>query len=383
MDIKDFQINKFFVQIGADNWVLQVFVVVLCTVVLDFAVRLVLRRIYKQLSKTKNMWDDALLQACRSPLLLLIWTLGITFAADVVLSKTGTTLFEIAEPVRNVCVITAIAWFLIRFIREAEKNLILRAEEETDRDAGLDRSTSEAIGKLLRLSVIITACIVGLQTLGFSISGVLAFGGVGGIAVGFAARDLLANFFGGLMIYLDRPFMIGDWVRSPDRNIEGTVEYIGWRQTRIRTFDKRPLYVPNSIFSNIVVENPSRMQNRRIYETLGIRYDDIAVMKPVITDVEAMLREHKDIDETLTMIVNFINFAPSSLDFMVYTFTHTTNWVEFHHIKQDVMLKIAAIIDKHGAEIAFPTSTLHLNGVLNTASDVTEKLPLDNVEVQQ
>ena len=117
----------------------------------------------------------------------------------------------------------------------------------------------DAMAKLLRLSVIITAGLVVLQTLGFSISGVLAFGGVGGIAVGFAARDLLANFFGGLMIYLDRPFSVGDWVRSPDRNIEGTVERIGWRLTVIRTFDKRPLYVPNSVFANIAVENPSRM----------------------------------------------------------------------------------------------------------------------------
>ena len=104
-----------------------------------------------------------------------------------------------------------------------------------------------------------------MQALGYSISGVLAFGGIGGIAVGFAAKDLLANFFGGLMIYLDRPFSVGDWIRSPDKNIEGTVEEIGWRLTRIRTFDKRPLYVPNSTFTQISVENPSRMLNRRIY----------------------------------------------------------------------------------------------------------------------
>ena len=90
----------------------------------------------------------------------------------------------------------------------------------------------------------------------------------------FAAKDLLANFFGGLTIYLDRPFAVGDWIRSPDREIEGTVERIGWRLTLIRTFDKRPLYIPNAVFTTIAVENPSRMHNRRIYETIGIRYDD-------------------------------------------------------------------------------------------------------------
>ena len=87
------------------------------------------------------------------------------------------------------------------------------------------------------------------------------------------------------MIYLDRPFSVGDWIRSPDKEIEGTVEDIGWRLTRIRTFDKRPLYIPNSIFASISVENPSRMSNRRIYEKIGIRYDDVSKMNTIVTEV--------------------------------------------------------------------------------------------------
>ena len=223
-----------------------------------------------------------------------------------------------------------------------------------------DRTTVDAIAKLLRISVVITAGLVVLQTLGYSISGVLAFGGIGGIAVGYAAQDLLANFFGGLTIYMDRPFDVGDWIRSPDRQIEGTVEKIGWRITCIRTFDKRPLYVPNSAFSTIAVENPSRMTNRRIYETIGIRYDDAGLMATIIDDVKLMLKEHEEIDAGQTLIVNFNEFAPSSLDFFVYTFTKTTNWIKFHEIKQDVMLKIIGIIEGHGTQCAFPTSTIHL-----------------------
>ena len=132
-----------------------------------------------------------------------------------------------------------------------------------------------------------------MQLFDYSVSGLLAFGGIGGIAVGFAAKDLLANFFGGLMIYLDRPFSVGDWIRSPDKEIEGTVEDIGWRLTRIRTFDKRPLYIPNSIFASISVENPSRMSNRRIYEKIGIRYDDMSKMNTIVTEVKLMLQKHE------------------------------------------------------------------------------------------
>jgi MscS family membrane protein len=163
-----------------------------------------------------------------------------------------------------------------------------------------------------------------------------------------------------MMIYLDRPFAIGDWVRSPDKQIEGTVEKIGWRLTVIRTFDKRPLYVPNSVFASIAVENPSRMSHRRIYETIGVRYDDVDKLPMIIKDVKEMLLSHAEIDQEQTLIVNFNSFAASSLDFFVYTFTHTTNWIEFHEVKQDVLFRISEIITHHGAEIAYPTSTLHV-----------------------
>jgi MscS family membrane protein len=164
------------------------------------------------------------------------------------------------------------------------------------------------------------------------------------------------------MIFLDRPFSVGDWIRSPDQEIEGTVEEIGWRLTRIRTFDARPLFVPNSTFATLSVENPSRMLNRRIRETIGVRYDDLGVLPKIVDDVASMLREHPAIDQAKTLMVNFVEFGPSSLDFFIYTFTKTTVWSEFHAIKQDVLFKIADIIVGHGAEIAFPTTTVLLDG---------------------
>ena len=188
----------------------------------------------------------------------------------------------------------------------------------------------------------------------------MAFGGIGGIAIGFAAKDLLANFFGALTIYLDRPFSEGDWIRSPDREIEGIIENIGWRLTVIRSFDKRPIYVPNSVFASIAVENASRMSHRRIYENIGLRYADINQMEAIVAAVTKMLRSHKEIDQTQTLIVNFTEFSSSSVDFMVYTFTKTTQWVRFHEIKQDVLLQIANIIDQHDAEMAFPSRSLYV-----------------------
>ncbi|MDX9837581.1 MAG: mechanosensitive ion channel family protein [Azoarcus sp.] len=339
--------------------VLQVFIVVLLVVVANFFLRRVLARLEERTRMTATPWDFALVSAARKPLTLLAWVVGITFAARIVQSHADAALFEVVAPARTIGVIGCITWFLVRFISNVQDGVMAQRLAQGE---SVDRTTVDAIGKLLRISVLITAVLVGLQSLGFSISGVLAFGGVGGIAVGFAAKDLLANFFGGLMVYLDRPFVVGDWIRSPEKEIEGTVEDIGWRLTRIRTFDKRPLYVPNSVFTQITVENPSRMTNRRIKETIGLRYADIDKVAPIVADIKAMLRAHPEIDQAPTMIVNFTQFAASSLDIMVYTFTITTGWVDFHEIKQDVMLKIAEIIERHGAEIAFPTRTLHVEG---------------------
>ena len=339
------------------DWILQVFVVIFLATLVNFIQKRLLKRLSERLQSTSNVWDDALVEAIRRPVTTLVWILGLTFAADIVQHETGAQIFTAFGPVRDVGVIACLAWFLVRFITFGENNYIKHKESFGKK---IDRTTADAVSKLLRVSVLITAVMVVLQTLGFSVSGVMAFGGIGGIAVGFAAKDLLANFFGGLMIYLDRPFEVGDWIRSPDKEIEGTVENIGWRLTRIRTFDKRPTYVPNSIFANITVENPSRMSHRRIYETIGIRYEDAGRMNNIIDDVEKMLQQHPDIDNSQTLMVNFNKYGPSSLDFFVYTFTHTTDWATFHRIKQDVLLKIYEIISQHGADIAFPTSTVHL-----------------------
>ena len=362
--------------VGLESWVVQVFVVVLATAVLAFGARRFIARLHATFARTPSVWDESFVEALGPPLRALVWIAGIAFAIEIIQNEAGAAIFEAVDPIRDVGVITAVAWFAVRFIRIVEVNFI--ADKEASGET-FDRATLDAVVKLLRLSVMITAFLVALQTLGFSISGVLAFGGIGGIAVGFAAKDLLANFFGGLMIYLDRPFAVGDWIRSPDREIEGTVERIGWRQTVIRGFDTRPLYIPNSAFANIAVENPSRMRNRRIYETIGVRYEDAEVMGAIVADVEAMLRAHEDIDSDNFLMVNFNAFAPSSLDFFIYCYTRTKAWAEYHGVKQDVLLRIIKIIDGHGAEIAFPTSTVHVPGGITLAEPATDAIA-DNYE---
>lgn len=357
------------------GWGVELFAVVMLTFIGRYLAMRALKVLGEQFEKTANVWDDALFKAAQGPLSWFILILGLIWAVQISDGYLDMVLFSPTnlDIIRQLTFIVLTMVFLVRFITLAEARILDDLKSQTEDGQGrLDPTTLHALAKLTRLSVVISAVLVALPTLGIEITALLAFGGVGGIAVGFAAQDLLSNFFGGLMIYLDRPFAIGDWIRSPDREIEGTVESIGWRLTVVRTFDKRPLYVPNSVFAKLALENPSRMTNRRIYETIGIRYKDAAKMDQIVQDVHAMLRAHEEVDQDQTLIVNFNGYGKSSLDFFVYTFTKTTNWVKFHEIKQDVMLRIIRIVHEHQADFAFPTTTVDGIGQLIPASGFPE-----------
>lgn len=355
----------------SDGWRagVLIFLLVLGTATVAFIVSRLILAVENKFKSTKNKWDDAFLHAARRPMVAFVWLQGVYWAAEVAHHFSDAEVFKANGTVLQIGFVWVLVWFLFGLVKEIEKVLTSPIKMRKP----MDYTTVNAISKLLRAVIIITAVLTALQTLGFSISGVLAFGGVGGIAVGFAAKDLLANFFGGFIIHLDRPFKVGDWIRSPDRNIEGTVEHIGWRLTTIRTFDKRPLYVPNAVFTTIAVENPSRMTNRRISETIGIRYADVHSMQNIVEEIREMLKNHEEIDSNQTLIVNFLAFNASSLDIMLYTFTKTTEWVRFHEIKEDVLLKVSDIIESHGAEIAFPTRTLHLPDGVRLSGEAREQ----------
>ena len=325
-------------------------------VVGHYAIYRIVRRLTKAADRTETQWDDVVLYAIFPPIQWVMW---------VVLGLLSLSLFPALDGIReallrlsDTALLLLFGWLAHRLSGGIEEELL---GEHRGALASSDRATISAVARLSRIVLWVIAGIMILQSVGVSVSGLLAFGGVGGIAVGFAARDLLANFLGGLSIFLDRPFAVGDWIRSPDREIEGTVEDVGWRVTRIRTFDQRPLYVPNSVFSTVALENPSRMLNRRIYETIGIRYDDAGAMEQIVAEVKEMLVAHDDIDQGKTLMVNFVAFGASSLDFFIYCFTRTTDWATYHGVKQDVLVKILKIIEGQGAEVAFPTRTVLLS----------------------
>lgn len=345
--------------VGLKPWAILVFTIILVALSLDFLQRKLMRRLEAIVSKTSNLWDDAVFDAAVKPLSFLLWLVGITLAAQVIpVREEGALLsVDLIVMVRQIGVLYAITWYLYSFVRNIESNIIKNAERE---EREIDRTTVNALGRVVRITLVVTAGLIALDTLGFNIAGLMAAGGIGGLAVGLAAKDMLANFFGGVTVFIDRPFSIGDWILLKDKGIEGVVEEIGWRQTTIRKFDKRPVYVPNAIFTTASVENPSRMTHRRINEVIGLRYQDTAQVEAVTDAVRDMLMHHPEVDQEQTLMVHLDAFSQSSVDFFIYCMTHTVNWQKYHEIKQDVLLQISAIVTEAGAAIAYPTRTLHL-----------------------
>lgn len=250
---------------------------------------------------------------------------------------------------------------LIALILTIKLFLVINQFEKSQIKKGRDVTSARILSRIIKITLIVVIILLYGEHFGMSLSGLLTFGGIGGIAVGMAGKDILSNFFSGIMLYFDRPFSIGDWVRSPDRNIEGTVAEIGWRMTKITTFDHRPLYVPNSVFSSISVENPGRMSNRRINTVVGLRYEDACKVGTIVNAIRQMLQTHADIDQQQTLLVYFNGFGDSSLNIMVYCFTRTTVWEEWLAVQQQVYLNIIDIVQSHGADFAFPSQTLYLN----------------------
>jgi len=343
---------------GGQSWLLIICLLLMITFMIDFVFRSSIGLLNRILKKKHYVFFKTISVSSVSPVSFYIWFSGGIIALVAVLSHFAifTDLIPHISALKAMIGIISMAWFAMRWVGQMEDYLFHLQEEDKKWDA----ITIEALGKVFRLTVFIITGLVILSAVGVNLTGLIAFGGMGGIAVGFAAKDILGNVLGGLMLYWDKPFAVGDWIRSADKEIEGTVESIGWRMTVVRTFDKRPLYIPNGTFSQIAIENPSRMTHRRIRETIGVRYGDVDKVAGITDAIRKMMQDHPEIASDQTLIVNFNVYNQSTLDILIYGFTHTTDWVTFHKVKEDVLLKIAQIVADKGAEMAFPTRTLYV-----------------------
>lgn len=262
----------------------------------------------------------------------------------------------------SIAFVLALTWFLLRLKSNIVKGIATRAKQHN-----LDAPQIDLIDKMVTVGIATLCIALLLQASGSSLTALIAFGGISGLALAFASQEVISSFFGGFMIYLTRPFNIGDQITLPERNIEGHVEEIGWYRTKIRTLEKCPIYVPNSIFTKIVVVNTSRMSHRRIKELIGIRYSDMPALKTIINELREMLHTDADIDQNLPAMAHFSAFGSSSLDIHISAYTTKTSTANFFTVKENILFKVMDILNKNGAEVAFPTTSLELPGQITFA----------------
>ncbi len=308
--------------------------------------------LHPNLIRRKYFTTSSLLAAIRWPLIVFIWVKAVAFTTNISSLKIDDTLINLLWKSHDIGLILLFAWVFIRFIRLFEEQLLLgRLAKKRP-----DETTVQATGKLLRVGAIIIVILLILPSLGINMSGIVAFGGGSAIVLGIGAQQIFANYFGGLVIYADSHFKVGDWIRSPDKNIEGEVEYIGWRSTQMRTFDQKACYVPNAILASSIVVNSSRMRNRCIKEEIGVRYADAAVLDKVTQEIRTMLQAHSGIDQRKIILSHFTEFGLTSLKISIYAFTKTIDRKTYHDVQQEIFLKIIQIIERNGAALAFPTN---------------------------
>lgn len=316
--------------------------------------RVGLRKVaYKLAQKTTTRADDEILEAVKKPIDFLFIVIGLNFAVMVLSFDDEIGMF-IDQTIRSAFIVV-IFWAIINILNHLSINIQKITNKFGDK---IDPAVSNFIIKSIRFFIIILGFIAVLQEWGYNVSAFIASLGLVGMAFALAAKDTASNLFGSLVIFTDKPFRVGDWIKTPD--VEGTIETVGIRSTKVRTFSQALVSVPNGTLANSSILNWSKMGKRRVKTTIGVTYGTSKeTLENIIKDIKEMLINHPDIHQD-TIHIYFSAFGESSLNIFCYYFTKSTHWGEFMKVREDTYFSIMKIVENNGSSFAFPTQTLHI-----------------------
>lgn len=342
---------------GSYGPVIQILGIIIFVIVFNFFVKAILLKLRTRFDCHHKVWSLSFVIALQTPLTYFVWFVAAICALDTMVSSIFSFHLSNIHLLLSVGAVLTFGWFLMRWNTQVVHNMMEMSQKHK---ISLTPSKLDLFSKLATICVIFITVFLLMDVTGRNMQTLIAFGGIGGLALAFASQQVVSNFFGGLMVYITQPFTIGEWVYLPERKIEGHIEEIGWYLTRIRGLDKRPIYVPNSIFTQTIVITPSRMSHERFFHTIGLRYRDIKTITPIIENIKAMLLKHPSVDHQLSIDVFFKSFGASSLDIEISAYLLLGGKGRSSVIKQDLLLKIADIVMEAGAEIATPTHAVEL-----------------------
>ncbi len=349
------------------------FLIILATLVLrKMFDRYLGRKLRIWAERTSFKYDDLLVDALLPPV-----------STAILLSGLITAIFQIGLPVEpydlrgfvfntfRIALSVIATWLFYRlgdFLSEILKDVFGKADED------LAEHFAPLARQALRILVVVFGAVLIIQNLGYSVSSLLAGLGIGGLAVALAAQDTIANFFGTIVMFTDKPFKVGDWVQF--RNVDGDVESIGLRSTRIRTWSKSLVTVPNKLLTSEIIENWSAMPKRRVKMTIGVTYDSPPEkVSALVEEIKKILRDDEGVNQEYSLVY-FTDFGQSSLDLFIYYFSTSTVWAEYLTVRQRVNLAIMDAVERLGLSFAFPSTTVYFGGSeAFDASGVNPPLP--------
>ncbi|AFL69118.1 mechanosensitive ion channel family protein [Sulfurospirillum barnesii] len=305
--------------------------------------------------RSKGTWDDKVIHVLEGPLKVTLVFFSAYGASSWLPYPALQRFIDLSF---KTFLTFLIFWILYRLVnRFSHLFMFVSSKFGTELDNGIQNFTIKA----LRVLIIALGLMAILQKWGINVSAFVASLGLGGLAFALAAKDTVANLFGSLVIFSDKPFQVGDWIEMS--GVEGTIEEIGIRSTKIRNHAQALVSVPNAEMANTTITNWSRMGKRRIRMRIGLTYaTSVEQMQTIVREIKAMLQNHPEVHPEV-IVVNFDEFEASALSILLNFFTNTIVTAEYLHVKQDINFKIMEIVAHNGAQFAFPSQSLYVESL--------------------
>jgi MscS family membrane protein len=326
-------------------WWIEALIGVAALVGLQYAIK----RIIFKTGKQEEGWKRRIGNVFQRPLTVLIWVLIVFYLIDVCEKhfEMGMAIDYIGA-LRKAAVAGCFGWLFLRWKSAIEQNLL------TDGPSKVDRTTVQIVGRLATLGIGILTILFIMHAFGVNIMPLLAFGSIGAAAIGFASKDVMANFCSGIMLQITRPFVSGDQIVLPEKHLEGLIEEIGWFRTTIRDTEKRAVYLPNNFFSTQLVVNVSRMTHRKFKQIVRVPLGSLDKLLGAIDKIRDTLVHLEGIDAHYPVHVNLKSFGEYACEIELEAYSTVTDLAAFNRFQQDILLKIHAILEEKKIPLAIP-----------------------------
>ncbi len=342
-----------FLGVSVGRVLAAMFIIVLFLILRHFISRVLIGRLYGFAKRTKTAIDERVIEALRRPMEMVPIILAVFFAAQAL--QLDPAYMAVANNLVQSLIAVAIFWGIYNVAVPVSGLL-------TQLGTVLTSAMLDWLVRAIRAMVVFVGGISVLEIWGIQVAPLLAGLGLFGVAVALGAQDLFKNLIAGMLILIEKRFKSGDWIRV-DGIVEGVVERVGFRSTRVRRFDKAPVQVPNTNLSDNPVTNFSEMTHRRIYWVIGVEYrTTIDQLKQIRDGIEKYVADSEDyaLPPEVPLFVRVDSFQSSSIDIMLYCFTKTTMWGEWLRIKEELTYAVKDIVEGAGAGFAFPSQSIYV-----------------------